>query len=426
MPSFTYSAVDAQGKEQKGRVDADSESDANAKLKDRGLFPTSVSASRGGGGGGQKQQAKKGGKGGRKAGSWTQISIGTPRLKSTSLTTFTRQLATLLDAGLPLVRALRTLERQTKDVLEKRVIGAVGDAVEGGMTFSESLGSQPKSFDRLYCNMVRAGEASGAMEQVLTRLAEYMEKAAKLRAKVKAALVYPIVVISIALLITAGLMIFIVPKFQKMFEEMLAGEPLPMLTQIVVGISQFMLHRAWVGVIGLIVFVILFRLFKKTAFGGYVIDLVLIKMPPFGSLMTKSITARFCSTLGTLMQSGVSVLNALQIVRDTSGNAVVAKAVQVVHDAVKEGEGMAKPLETTRVFPLMVVSMVEVGEETGALPEMLGRVASIYEDEVDMAVEALTSLIEPIMIVVMGVLIGGIVLAMFMPLIKLIDALGGG
>jgi type IV pilus assembly protein PilC len=211
-----------------------------------------------------------------------------------------------------------------------------------------------------------------------------------------------------------------------MFKEMLGDEPLPALTQIVIGISNFMLHEAYKGLIGAVVFFILFKMFKKTAIGNYIIDLIAIKMPPFSGLVTKSSVARFCSTLGTLMQSGVSVLNALIIVRDTSGNAVIAKAVQSVHDAVKEGEGMAKPMESTKTFPIMVVSMVEVGEETGALPEMLTRVAKVYEEEVDMAVEAMTSLIEPIMIVVLGVVIGGIVLAMFMPLIKLIDSLGGG
>jgi len=197
------------------------------------------------------------------------------------------------------------------------------------------------------------------------------------------------------------------------------------LTQIVIHISDFMLHQAYIGVIGFVVFIIVFRMFKKTAFGSYFIDLVLMKTPPINQLVIKSSVARFCSTLGTLMSSGVSVLNALQIVRDTSGNQCIARAVQVVHDAVKEGEGMAKPLESTNTFPLMVVSMIEVGEETGALPEMLGRVAKVYEEEVDLAVEAMTSLIEPVMIVVLGVLIGGIVLAMFMPLIKLIDQLGG-
>lgn len=421
MPHFTYTAVDSKGKEQKGRLEADSRDDAASKLKSRGLYPSQLDEA----GGGSRQKSGKSRKPNRKYGGGMNITIGTPKLKQKALTAFTRQLATLLEAGLPLVRALRTLERQARDIGEKTIISEVADAVEGGMTFSEALSQHGKSFDKLYVNMIRAGEASGALEQVLSRLAEYMEKAARLKAKVKSALVYPVVVLVIALTITSGLMIFIVPKFAVMFDEMLAGEPLPALTNIVIGISDFMLHQAWVGLIGGIVLFIAFRFFKKTQFGSYFIDLVLMKTPPINQLVVKSSVARFCSTLGTLMSSGVSVLNALQIVRDTSGNQCVARAVQVVHDAVKEGEGMAKPLESTNVFPMMVVSMIEVGEETGALPEMLSRVAKVYEEEVDMAVEALTSLIEPIMIVVLGVLIGGIVLAMFMPLIKLIDTLGG-
>lgn len=420
MPQFSYVAMDSQGKEQKGRIEAEDQNDATGKLKERGLFPTSITGSKDGNKGGAKSRKPK------SAGGLGNITLGSPKIKAKNLPAFTRQLATLLDAGLPLVRGLRTLERQEKDVLAKRTIASIADSVEGGMTFSEALSVQKKSFDRLYVNMIRAGEASGALEQVLTRLADYMEKAAKLRAKVKSALVYPVVVLSIALLITSGLMVFIVPKFSKMFTEMLGGEKLPPLTRFVVGISDFMVGSwYWAIIIGFVVF-FTFRTIRRTSAGSYFFDLVAIKMPPFNSLVTKSTVARFCSTLGTLMQSGVSVLNALQIVRDTAGNAVVSRAVQVVHDAVKEGESMAKPLESTKVFPLMVVSMVEVGEETGALPEMLTRIAKVYEEEVDMAVDAMVSLIEPIMIVVLGVLIGGIVLAMFMPLIKLIDSLGGG
>jgi len=420
MPSFNYVAMDSQGKEQKGRIDADDQNDAQSKLKERGLYPTSINAAGDSGKkGGAKSRKPKGG------GAMNALTFGSPKIRAKQLPTFTRQLATLLDAGLPLVRALRTLERQEKDVMAKRTMAALADGVEGGMTFSESLAQQRKSFDKLFVNMVRAGEASGALEQVLNRLADYMEKAARLRAKVKSALVYPIVVLTIALTITSGLMIFIVPKFAKMFDEMLGGEPLPALTEFVLGVSNFMVHSWYWGILGAIVLFIGLKAFKSTAFGSYFLDLVAIKMPPFSGLVMKSTVARFCATLGTLMQSGVSVLNALIIVRDTTGNAVVSKAVQVVHDAVKEGENMAKPMEQTRAFPIMVVSMVEVGEETGALPEMLGRIAKVYEDEVDMAVEAMTSLIEPFMIVILGVLIGGIVLAMFMPLIKLIDTLGG-
>jgi type IV pilus assembly protein PilC len=422
MPKFNYVAMDGNGKERKGNINAETDNEAVAKLKEQGLFPTSITEAKDDGGG---KKGKKGAKSRKKKGSALNIQLGTPQMRPKQLMVFTRQLATLLDAGLPLVRGLRTLERQATDPGVETVLCDVADAVEGGQTFSEALAGHPKSFTKLYVNMVKAGEASGAMEQVLNKLAQFMEKAAKLKSKVKAALTYPIAVLTIALTITAGLMIFIVPKFAKIFDEMLAGEPLPGLTEFVMMLSDFLKTKAHFGIVGMIVFGICFKMFKKTKVGGRLIDLVAIKMPPFGGLVTKVSVARFCSTLGTLMSSGVSVLNALQIVRDTATNSVVADAVQVVHDAVKEGEGMSKPLESTGVFPGMVVSMIEVGEETGALPEMLGRIAVNYEEEVDQAVEALTSLIEPVMIIFLAVVIGGIVIALFLPLIKLIDTLGG-
>jgi type IV pilus assembly protein PilC len=263
------------------------------------------------------------------------------------------------------------------------------------------------------------------METVLKRLAEFMEKAQRVAGKVKSAMVYPTLVLTVAGLITAGLMVFIVPKFAKMFDEMLPGEPLPTLTQIVINTSDFMKNHILVmagGLFGLIVF---FKLIRMTKPGTFVWDLMLLKTPPMSALVVRSCAARFCRTLGTLMQSGVAVLQALQIVRDTSGNEIVARAIQAVHDAVKEGEGMTRPLDKSGVFPGMVVSMIEVGEETGALPEMLNRIADVYEEEVDRAVEALTSMLEPIMICVLAVIVGSIVIALFLPLIKLIDKLGG-
>jgi len=307
----------------------------------------------------------------------------------------------------------------------KKVLGMVADSVEGGSTFSEALSIHPKSFNHLYVNMVKAGEASGALETVLNRLAEFMEKAARIMGKVKSAMVYPVIVLSVAGGITAALMVFIVPKFAKMFDEMLPGEPLPGLTLMVVGISTFMQEHIFILVGGIVGLIVAVKLLKATGPGSYAFDWLAITLPPFNSLAVRASVARFCRTLGTLMQSGVSVLQALQIVRDTAGNAIISNAIQDVHDAVKEGEGMTKPLEAAGVFPGMVVSMIEVGEETGALPEMLNRIADVYEEEVDRAVEALTSMIEPIMIVFLAVIVGGIVIALFLPLIKLIDKLGG-
>lgn len=425
MPMYTYAAMDGQGKEQKGRIEAGHENDAASKLKEQGLFPTNITEAKSSGGGATDK--KKGAKT-RKAkskGFSLNVSFGAQKIKTKQLCTMTRQMATLLQAGLPLVRGLRTLEKQAKDPALNSVLADVANSVEGGLTFSEALNGHPKSFNKLYINMIRAGEASGAMEQVLNRLSEFMEKSARLKSKIKSALTYPVVVLVIALTITAGLMVFIVPKFAAIFSEMLAGEPLPGLTAFVMAISDFMINRLVTGIAMIIGIVIAFRMILRTKGGSYVFDIISIKMPPFGGLVTKTSVARFCSTLGTLMTSGVSVLNALQIVRDTAGNEVVSRAVQVVHDAVKEGEGMTKPLESTQIFPAMVVSMIEVGEETGALPEMLERISITYEEEVDNAVEAMTSLIEPIMIIVLAVIVGGIVIALFLPLISLIEKLGG-
>ena len=415
MAKFQYVAMDTGGKEKKGIIEAETEQDAVNALKQQQLFPTSIIAAKTTN---PVQSSAKGGKG---------MGFGAPKIPRKELTTMTRQLATLLEAGLPLVRAMRTLQRQAKGSSPQlyRVLGDLADQVEGGATFSEALAGHPKSFNKLYVSMVRAGEASGAMEVVLVRLSEFMEKAARIEGKVKSAMVYPISVLVIAGGITAGLMIFIVPKFQKMFEEMLPGESMPFMTEVVMKTSDFMAKKAHIALIGLIAFIIAFKLALKTKIGSTVFDLACLKLPPFNTLIVRNVSARFCRTLGTLMASGVAVLQALQIVKDTSGNEIVAKAIQDVHDAVKEGEGMTKPLEKSGVFPLMLCSMVEVGEETGALPDMLNRVAGVYEEEVDRAVEGLTSLIEPLMICFLAVIVGGIVIALFAPLVKMIDKLGG-
>ncbi|MBR6075263.1 MAG: type II secretion system F family protein [Victivallales bacterium] len=415
MAKFQYVAMDTGGKEKKGIIEAETEQDAVNALKQQQLFPTSIIAAKTTNPG---QTAAKGGKG---------MGFGMPKIPRKDLTTMTRQLATLLEAGLPLVRAMRTLQRQARGNSPQlfKVLGDLADQVEGGATFSEALANHPKSFNKLYVSMVRAGEASGAMEVVLVRLSEFMEKAARIEGKVKSAMVYPISVLCIAGGITAGLMIFIVPKFQKMFEEMLPGESLPMLTELVMKTSEFMAKKAHIAAIGLVAIIICFKLALKTKIGATLFDMACLKLPPFNTLIIRNVSARFCRTLGTLMASGVAVLQALQIVKDTSGNEIVAKAIQDVHDAVKEGEGMTKPLEKSGVFPLMLCSMVEVGEETGALPDMLNRVAGVYEEEVDRAVEGLTSLIEPLMICFLAVIVGGIVIALFAPLVKMIDKLGG-
>ncbi len=416
MAAYNYIAIDGKsGKECKGTVEAASEELAAADLKKRNFYPTSIKPAKAASPARSKQRAK--------GGFNMNISLGGAVIKRKELTIVTRQLAILLDAGLPLIRSLRTLEQQTTNPSTKIVLGKTADLVEGGSTFSEALAQNPKSFDKLYLNMVRAGEASGSMESILDRLAMFMEKAAGIAGKVKSALVYPIAVLFIAVTITSALMIFIVPNFANMFNEMLEGRELPKLTQFLIWLSEMMRDRFYVFVIGIAGVIGLFKLIKRNHFGKYALNWIVYNMPLFGPVVAKTAISRFSQTLGTLMASGVPILNALRIVRDTAGNEVVARAIDKVEQAVKEGEGIARPLAATGVFPTMVISMIEVGEETGRLPDMLEKISGTYEREVDNAVRGLTSLIEPILIVSLAVVVGGIVVAMFLPIVTLIDNL---
>lgn len=428
MPIYQYSAMDSSGKEKRGTLEAANESELTALLKDQGMFPTSIKLATGvrlgRAGGGAPGAAQR--KTEKKASKMNvNIQLGPLRIKPKQLTVVTRQLAILLNAGLPLIRALRTLERQSADPAIKQILGEVATTVEGGATFSEALSQHPKSFDKLFLNMVRAGEASGKLELILDRLAMFMEKAARIAGKVKSAMVYPTVVLSIAGLIGAGLMVFIVPKFEKIFAELLNGKPLPEITQVVLAISNFMQNHIFIMLGGIAFIVVVFKLSLKTKYGKYGWDYFCYHVPLFGPIVSRSAISRFSRTLGTLMGSGVPVLQSLNIVKETSGNQLVADAIQVVHDAVKEGEPMAPPLDSTKVFPAMVISMIEVGEETGRLPEMLETVANTYDEEVDNAVGALTSMIEPLMIVGLALIVGGIVIALFAPLVSIIENLGG-
>ena len=413
MPQYIYTAMNARGKELKGKINAISEEAAVADLKAKGLFPTSIKAAAAA----TKKQAKKGGSG-------FNMALGPIVVKRKTLTVFTRQLAILLDAGLPLIRSLRTLEKQSKDPSLKIVIGQTADTVEGGATFAESLAQNPKSFDKLYLNMVRAGEASGAMEIILDRLAGFMEKASRIAGKVKSAMIYPIVILSLATLALIGMMIFIVPNFAKIFQDLLGPkEPLPGITQALIFVSNTLVSRWYVYVGSVVAIIVAYKIIVSFHYGKWGRDWVIYNVPIFGPIISKTAISRFGRTLGTLMSSGVPVLGALAIVRETSGNEVVAKAIQKVHDAVRDGDGIAKPLGETKVFPEMVISMVEVGEETGKLPEMLTKIADTYDEEVDNAVGALTSLIEPLMIVLLAGVVGTIVIALFMPLTTIITEL---
>ncbi len=437
MPVFTYEAMDAKGKPTKGTLEVANQSEALTRLKEMGYFPTKVVESDKGKDKKDSKDSKdakgapagKGGAKGKPKGSALQINLKIPglggKVNTKTLCTFTRQLATLVDAGLPLLRGLLVLQKQEKDPTLKEILGKLALSIEGGSTFSEGLAQHPKVFNKLFVNMVKAGELGGVLEVTLTRLAEFAEKAEKIKGKVKAALFYPMAVMTVAVGIVALLMIVVVPKFEEIFRDMLGDEGLPEFTMLVLNISRFIQHNfiATAGIVAGIV--VSFKLFVRTKFGARVFDRVQLIIPVFGPVISKVAISRFTRTLGTLVSSGVPILQSLNIVRETSSNIMFAEAVQMIHDSVKEGENIVGPLEASKIFPPMVVSMVDVGEQTGALPEMLMKVADNYEEEVDNAVSAMTSLLEPIMIVFLAVVVGSIVIAMFLPLIKLMDSLGG-
>jgi type IV pilus assembly protein PilC len=430
MPKFNYVAMDSHGKETKGTLEVNSQNEAIGRVKEMGLFPTKIveveraKPDRKGG----KPAGGKGG-GGKKKGGSMQINIKIPglggKVKSKVLTTFTRQLATLVDAGLPLLRGLRVLEKQEKNPTLKNIIGELALSIEGGSTFSEGLAQHPKVFNRLFVNMVKAGELGGVLEVVLARLSEFMEKAQKIKGKVIAAMFYPTAVLIVAVAILMILMVFVIPKFKEVFAGMLEGAQLPAFTRLVLGISEVIKDHILYVLAGGVVLWIALALFGRTKVGRRIFDKIKLKAPVFGPVVTKVAISRFTRTLGTLISSGVPILQALTIVKETSGNVIVGGAVLAIHDSVKEGETITAPLEASRVFPPMVVSMVDVGEQTGALPEMLLKIADNYDEEVDNAVAAMTSLLEPIMIVFLAVVVGSIVIAMFMPLISLMNSVGG-
>jgi type IV pilus assembly protein PilC len=433
MPKFNYVALDARGQESIGILEAQTSNDVIAQLRQSGFFPTSVVEEGKASARAAKKKmpkavvaakvsaapAKKGG----------MVLFQKKTVKPKVLMIFTRQLATLIDAGLPLLRGLMVLAKQERDLVLKATINSIADGVQGGSTFSESLAQHPKVFNKLYINMVKAGELGGVLELVLNRLAEFQEKAAKIKNKVVAAMFYPVVVIAIAALILAFLLMFIVPKFQQIFKDMLGNKPLPAITQFVIDASDG-LKNEWYYVLGFIVVAVVgYKLFSASPAGRFVLDRCALYLPLFGDLTRKSSISRFSRTLGTLVTSGVPILQALNITRETAGNMVIAEAIGKVHDSVKEGESIVQPLEASGVFPPMVISMIDVGEETGQLPEMLLKIAEVYDDEVDNAVTGLTSLLEPIMIVILAFIVGTIVVALFMPLISIIQGMnsqGGG
>jgi type IV pilus assembly protein PilC len=425
MPRYTYVALDSRGQESTGLVEASSTNEAIGQLRQAGYYPTNVYEEGTGGAVEAKtsRQKTRAPRAERKAGSMNIVLFQRKTVKPKVLMIFTRQLATLIDAGLPLLRGLNVLAKQERDSVLKNTINKLADSVQGGSTFSEGLAQHPRLFNDLYVNMVRAGELGGVLEVVLTRLAEFQEKAQKIKNKVAAAMVYPIIVLVLALGIMSFLMIFIVPRFQAIFHDMLGDKPLPAITLFVIGVSDFMQNQ-WAILLGVLVaLIVAYKIVARTKAGRTVLDGVKLRAPLFGDLIRKTSISRFSRTLGTLVTSGVPILQALTITRETAGNTVIARAISQVHDSVKEGESIVQPLEASGAFPPMVISMIDVGEETGQLPEMLLKIAEVYDDEVDNSVAALTSLLEPIMIVMLALIVGTIVIALFMPLISIISGL---
>src|ERR1017187_6959716 len=416
MPRYNYIALDARGSETKGTIEVGSQNEAIGRVKAMGLFPTKITeADREDKSAGKKARKKTAAKpkaGGKKRGMNFNIAI--PGLgggvKPKVLTTFTRQLATLVDAGLPLLRGLRVLEKQERNATLKGILAQLATSIEGGSTFSEALAQHPKVFNRLFVNMVKAGELGGVLEVVLKRLAEFSEKAQKIKGKVKAALFYPIAVLIVAIGIMILLMVFVIPRFKEVFNNM--GVKMPGFTLFVLAISDAIRLHILQTLGAVTVVVVLFMLAIKTKIGRYVWDKVKLKMPVLGPVINRVAIARFTRTLGTLVSSGVPILQALTIVKETAGNVIISNAIASVHESVKEGETITAPLEASGVFPPMVVSMADVGEQTGALPEMLLKISDNYDEEVDNAVASMTSLLEPIMIVFLAVMVGSIVIAM--------------
>src|SRR6266446_9799471 len=382
MPKFNYVAMDQKGKETKGTLEVASQNEAIARVKEMNLFPTRIVEI-------EKEKPEKkvkaAGKAAGKKGGGMNISIKIPglsgKVKSKVLTTFTRQLATLVDAGLPLLRGLRVLEKQEKNPTLKSIINELALSIEGGSTFSEGLAQHPKVFNKLYVNMVKAGELGGVLEVVLARLSEFMEKAQKIRGKVKAAMFYPCAVIFVAVTILTVLMVFVIPKFEAVFKDMLEGQGLPAFTQFVLSVSRAIAGHFIITLISVVAFFISLKLFTRTKFGRRLFDRLKMNFPIFGPVISKVAISRFSRTLGTLVSSGVPILQALTIVKETSGNVVVSDAVSSIHESVKEGETITAPLEASGVFPPMVISMVDVGEQTGALPEMLLKIADNFDEE---------------------------------------------
>jgi type IV pilus assembly protein PilC len=414
MPTFQYEAMDHTGREVKDSIDASTQEEAQQLIRQKGFFVTKIAekAKKAK----QRASAKKGGR--RKKKSFT---IG--RISTKQLCIFTRQLSTLQDAGLPILRSLKILHGQCKPGVLKNSLDDIVEDIESGSTLSEACAKHPKAFDRLYCNMIKAGEAGGALEAILQRLADFKEKAQSLKRRIKSAMVYPAVVITVACVIVGFILYYIIPKFESIFRDF--DIPLPRMTLILIWLSQNLIKYFYVVFLTPIFIWIFIKLLYRNKTGAYICDRIALMIPVMGTIIEKSTVARTMRTLGTLVQSGVPILESLNIVRDTAGNAVFERAFTRIYESIREGETIAQPLKESRIVDDIVVNMIDVGEETGELDTMLNKIADNYDEEVETAVESLVSLLEPIMIVILGGIIGFIVIALFLPLITLISKLSG-
>ncbi|MCP4614210.1 MAG: type II secretion system F family protein [Planctomycetes bacterium] len=414
MPVFQYSALDTQGVEIKDEVEALSQKEAISKIRNMGYFPTKVR---------ERGAVKKGGKKATAKATRKRGSGGKVKVKY--ITQFARQLSTLQDAGLPILRSLRILEEQQKSGTFKRVISYVADDIEGGSTLSEAMARYPKTFDRLFTGMVAAGETGGVLDLILSRVADFMEKAQKLKSRVKSAMVYPLVVLCAAFGILLALMKYVIPSFKSVLEEMVSGTLNP-VTTTVLGISNWIATQyGWAIILAFPVgFIFLLKVVRKFKMGRYVLDAIKLKLPVMGNLTNRVSVTRWTRTLGTLISAGVPILDAITVTRDTAGNEVFSNMLNNVHNSIRQGDTFAGPLRQSKTVDLIVSNMVAVGEETGDLDKMLLKVADNFDEQVDVLVASLMSMLEPIMIIVLGGVVMLIVLAVFLPMIQVITSLG--
>lgn len=402
MAEFIYEGTTSKGSKKKGEVVADSKAEAEARLKASGITPKKL----------------------RKKGIFDKdLDISFGGVPEKDLVIFTRQFATMIDSGLPLVQCLEILSSQAQHPGFRKELKAIKEAVESGSTFADALKKFPDTFDTLYVNLVAAGEVGGILDTILGRLAAYIEKNSKLKAQVKSAMAYPAGVMSVAVLVVSGLLVYVVPVFEDMFADM--GSALPAPTQFVVDLSEWLQANIGYCIAGIIVTIFALGRIYKTEKGRFVMDSILLQLPVIGDVIRKVAVARFCRTLSTMISSGVPIMDALDICSRTAGNVVIERAVQSTRESISEGRTISEPLMESKVFPDMVVQMISVGESTGALDTMLSKIADFYDDEVDSAVGTLTSLIEPFMMVFLGGAIGGLVIAMYMPIFSMASNVGG-